>query len=204
MTKDSLELSRSEKILLTLYRLSEKSRKSIRYEDIVVALFRNYPADFHLKGYPEYPDSGDHIHKPLYDFRKRGLVDAGKKMFALTSLGIEMSKRIEEAVSGKKVLPGKGRLAHFIERELIRVGRLESLDFFSRGKKEKILDTDFYDYLDVTVRTNKSDFLGRVETMSNVMEELKETKDPKYNLLIEYHNYLLDKFEDIIGYMKKR
>ena len=83
-----VNLSRGEKILLVLYELSGKSRKSIRYEDIVVKAFETYPNDFHLKGYSQYPESGDLVHKPLYDFKKKGLLVAGKKMFALTEKGL--------------------------------------------------------------------------------------------------------------------
>lgn len=201
--KSTIDLSRSEKILFTLYELSEKSRKSIRYEDIVVALFKKYSKDFHLKGYPEYPDSGDHIHKPLYDFRKRGLVEAGSKMFALTIRGLEAAGQIEKAIKGTKINEGEGRLPHFVEKEISRIGKLESLNMFVRDEKDKLLDTDFYDYLDVTVRTPKNDFLGRIETMNAVMDELRKTKNGRYKILIEFHKYLIQHFTDIVSYMTK-
>lgn len=195
-----LELSRSEKILLTLYNVSKKSKKSIRFEDIVVALFKAYPKDFHLRGYEKYPDSGDMVHKPLYDFRKKGFVEAGNKMFALTDLGLEMAKRIEDATKNKIVKESSGRLTHFIDKEIARIARLESFKLYAEKKNDKILDSDFYDYLDVTVRTSRNDFQGRLKTLDRVMLELKQIDKNKYRPLINFHNFMLDKFKDIVKY----
>ena len=58
-------LSMANKVLLALYRLSLTGRKRVRYEDVVVQVFQDYPGDFHLKGHPQFPDSGDTVHKPF-------------------------------------------------------------------------------------------------------------------------------------------
>ena len=57
MKKEKIKLSRPNKILLVMYELSNKRKKSLRFEDIVVALFKQYKEDFHMRGYPQYPDS---------------------------------------------------------------------------------------------------------------------------------------------------
>ena len=41
--------------------------------------------------------------------------------------------------------------------------------FFANGKREKILDTDFYNFLGCTVRTPPNDFLGRVNTTNDAV-----------------------------------
>ena len=87
-------LSRGEKILLFLYEFGGGGRAKIRYEDIVVGLFKKYPHDFQLKGHAEYPDSGDMIHKPLYDFKKKGYVNAENKIFSLTDRGVELARQL--------------------------------------------------------------------------------------------------------------
>jgi hypothetical protein len=76
-------LSKEQKVLLALFRLWSEGKKKVRYEDVVVRAFEDYPADFHLKGHPQHPDSGDAVHKPLYDYRKKGMVSASHKMFCL-------------------------------------------------------------------------------------------------------------------------
>lgn len=196
--KKELRLSKNEKILLTLFKLSDS--KAVRYEEIVVALFKKYPEDFHLKGHPEYPDSGDLIHKPLYEFRKKGLVDAGNKMFALTDLGLEIAQKIDNVTKGRVVKKSSQRLPHFIERELDRLSRMESLKFFVGNRKEKILDTDFYDYLDITVRSSRNDFLGKLRRMDDIVNELKNTDNEKYGHFVDFHKFMKDHFKDIINY----
>lgn len=201
MTSTS-NLSRSEKILLYLFEIANGGRAKIRYEDIVAGLFKKYPHEFHLKGYPEYPDSGDLIHKPLYDFKKKGYLNAANKVFSLTERGVELAQQL----SGRQIVnePLGDRLSRSTESELTRVKGLEGFNLFVEGKKEKLSDGDFYNYLGVTVRTPKNSFLGRLETMQATIEELKNNdKKEIYKTLIEYHDFLISKHSTTIEFFKK-
>ena len=202
MVNDKISLSRGEKILYVLYELSEKSRKSIRYEDIVVKAFENYPDDFHLKGYPQYPESGDLVHKPLYDFKKKGLLVAGNKMFALTEKGLVAGERIESAVTGKTV-NNTERVTRDIEKEVSRVSKTPGFALFVNGESEKIVDTDFFEYIGATVRTSRNDFLGRLNTLTDVVKATTDKKNPVYAKLAEYHKFMVSKFEDVVQYKKE-
>lgn len=202
MTTKQNNLSRAEKILLFLYEYDDGGRAKIRYEDIVAGLFKKHPQDFQLKGYPEYPDSGDLIHKPLYDFKKKGYVNAANKVFSLTERGVEFA----EQLAGKKSVTEKtgDRLSRSAESEVSRAKSLEGFALFSEGKKDKLSDSDFYGYLGVTVRTPKNTFLGRLETMNAAVDELrKNEKKESYKTLIEYHDFLLGKHADSIEFFKK-
>lgn len=197
-------LSKSQKIILALYRLSKGTKIKMRYEDIVVKLFKDYPNEFNLKGYKEYPDSGDLVHKPLYDAKKRGLVNAGNKIFSLTDRGLEVARRIKSATDGKEIR-SDNRLSRYAEKEVNRILNLEGFkNIFLGENKGKILDTDFYTYVGVTVRTNRNDFAGRIETMKNMLKELKslkaDRKKPLYEKIIEYHEFLFNKFKKEIDY----
>jgi hypothetical protein len=192
-------LSRSEKILLFLYEFGEGGRTKIRYEDIVVGLFKKYPHEFQLKGYTDYPDSGDLIHKPLYDFKKKGYVNAENKIFSLTERGVEFARQL----SGKerKSEDSKDRLSRSVATEVSRVKSLEGLLFFIDGKKEQLSDNDFYNYLGVTVRTQKNSFIGRLETMNATIEELKRhSDDALYKSIVGYHDFLISRYGNIIDY----
>src|SRR5882762_9085351 len=138
-----LEPSKEQKVLLALYRLWNDGRKKVRYEDIVVRVFRDYPGDFHLKGYPEFPDTGDAVHKPLYDYRKRGMVSASNKMFSLTSHGVAEAQRLQTVEKGK---PAQTEVRHRLERdaqiEVDRVKQLEGFKLFLAGKHDEIIDSD--------------------------------------------------------------
>lgn len=203
-------LSRSQKILLVLYKLSGGKKKMIRFEDIAVSAFKNFKEDFQLKGYPQHPDSGDIIHKPLYsDLKKRGYVLSGNKYFSLTDKGIEYAKWLTEKIgkisspAARMVKSDGVKLTATQKKELERINKSTALNMFSKGKKNNILDIDFYSYLGITVRTSKYDFLGRLNIVEDAIESIK-IKSPKlYRNLSDCHNFLLKKFKSNTDYFKK-
>lgn len=202
MNNDETNLSRTEKILLFLYKYGD-GRVKVRYEDIVVGLFKKYPHDFHLKGYVEYPDSGDLIHKPLYIFKKKGYVNAANKIFSLTDRGIEFAKQLVAKEKGG-TKESKDRLSRSTETEVSRIKGLEGFALFVNGNREDFSDNDFYNYLSVTVRTQKNAFIGRLETMDVVIAELaKYDGDPLYSHILEYHKFLIEKNQSIINFFTK-
>jgi len=202
MKNDIHNLSRGEKILLFLYEFGAGGRVKIRYEDIVVGLFKKYPHDFQLKGHAEYPDSGDLIHKPLYDFKKKGYVNAENKIFSLTDRGVEFARQLSG--KGRVTKVSKDRLSRSAETEVSRVKSLEGFLLFVDGNKERLSDNDFYNYLGVTVRTPKNAFIGRLETMNATVEELKRNSaDAPYEDIISYHDFLISKYKNITDFFIK-
>jgi hypothetical protein len=202
MNNDSTNLSRIEKILLFLYEYGN-GRAKIRYEDIVAGLFKKYPHDFHLKGYVEYPDSGDLIHKPLYDFKKKGYVNAVSKVFSLTDRGVEFAKQLSDKGDGK-VQESKDRLSRSASTEIDRIKSLEGYALFIAGNGDRFSDNDFYNYLGVTVRTQKNAFVGRLETINAVMEEIAKYKeDSLYSNILAYHKFLMGRSQSIIEFFSK-
>jgi len=204
MEAESVKLSRADKILMVLYGMAGESRKPLRYEDIVVSVFKKYPQDFQLRGYPQYPDSSDLIHKPLYDFRKNGLLEANNKVFMLTERGILSAKRLKNSVSGLKIISNE-KLSRYAEEEISRIGDSEGYKLFLTKDELKITDADFYNYLGVSARTPRNDFLGRLKTMAEAVKELKSIKSTDLIRLRipEYHDFLNNKFKDIIEFKTK-
>jgi hypothetical protein len=197
MTKNSNDLSRGEKILLFLLDFGKGEKTHIRFEDIVVGLFKKYPSDFHLKGYKEYPDSGDLVHKPLYDFKKKGYLTAANKVFSLTDRGIEYAKQILHGDSGSHTV-SSDRLSRSTSAEVNRIKHLEGFVLFKEGKKDQLSESDFYNYLSVTVRTPKNAFVGRLETMKAVISELKEiTTDQLYCDIVKYNDCMFGKYSKL-------
>lgn len=202
----SLKLTRSQKILISLYQKANGTNKQIRFEDIAIAAYTNFPADFQLKGYPQYPDTGDIIHKPLYsELKKGGYVLSGNKYFSLTPKGITYAKKLLR-VSVKEAEPGK--ISSFIkltadqQKELDRLKTSSAVELFLNGKKDEILDIDFYTYLGVTVRTNKYDFLGRLTTVEDAIGATKGKSDELYKKLRECHEFLLNKFKENVEFVR--
>jgi len=202
--KKTIDLSRAEKLLSVMYEMN-KAGGSLKFEDIVVNAFKKFPEDFHLRGYQEFPDSGDLVHKPLYDFRKKGFLEANNKVFAFTERGLSFAKQIFEITEGRTVKSAP-RFSRYAEKEINRIRSTEGFSLFVRGENEKINDTDFYSYLGVTPRTSKNDFLGRLSTVTAAVDELKENKESSDSdkKILDYHRFLLDeKFKNIVEYFKK-
>ncbi len=202
MESNQRNFSRAEKIIFFLYENGKGEKVRMRYEDIVSGLFKKYPQDFQMKGYPEFPDSGDLIHKPLYDFKKKGLLTASNKIFCLTDRGVEFAKQLsggENLVSNSQ-----GRLSRSVETEISRIKGLEGFLLFIEDKKDKLSDNDFYTYLGVTVRTQKNAFIGRLETIKAVAKELHDHNNSGlYSKIIDYHEFLLNKNKEIIDFFIK-
>jgi hypothetical protein len=199
----NVKLSRGEKILITLYELSGKSTKSIRYEDIVVSVFKKYPDDFHLKGYPEYPESGDLVHKPLYDYKKKGLLLAGKKMFALTDKGIVAIEQLINNLSGLTVVVNSEKFTRDIDQEIARISKTSGFNLFISDEQDQIVDTDYFEYLGTTVRATRSSFSARLKTVQDVIKTVVDMDKPQYMKLAEYHSFITAKFSDLTEYMRK-
>lgn len=186
-------ITKPQKILAIMYELCGGSQKPILYEDIVVAAFKRYPEEFQLRGYPEYPDSSD-IHKPLYQMKRRGLVRSANKAFELTPRGLEVAKQmiLSEGVD-------KERLTKVEEGEINRIQNSAAYRLYKDGLKDSILDTDFFEYLGVTVRTGKGDFLGRLNNVEAAIRAFtQKQRDINSSELLELHKYLIGKFKSEI------
>lgn len=205
--KYNSNLTRSQKILITLFELSRGSSKQIRFEDIAVGVFKRFPSDFQLRGYPEYPDTGDIVHKPLYsDLKKNGYVLSGNKYFSLTKKGITYGKiLLKNHDSGYFVPKTKNKSIKFTadqQKELDRLKQSSAVELYLTGKKEDILDIDFYTYLGVTVRTDKNSFLGRLSAVEDAIRATGNKNGSLHKNLQACHEFLLDKFKENIEFVK--
>ncbi len=198
-----MELQRPEKIIIAMNLLSEGSTKPLRYEDIVVKAFELFPEEFALRGYPKYPDSSD-IHKPLYGPLKRsGYVLANNKQFRLTQKGLERAKELT-APGKRNGRAAAERLTRDKEIELERIYQTEAFRLFANNKGDEILDTDFYGYLGVTVRTPRNDFLGRLKTVEEAVATAAAiSKDPKVKFVLDLHQFVAQRFSRLIGQVRK-
>jgi len=146
-------LSGGDKILVAMYDLSQGSTRSLKYEDIVVAVWKKFPQDFSLRGY-DYPDSSD-IHKPLYGpLKSKGFIRTANKFFSLTDHGIAYIAPILGKIDGTQ--PTKvqtERLGRDERAEVEKLFQSDAFKLYERGEKEKVLDSDIYSFYGVTVRT---------------------------------------------------
>jgi hypothetical protein len=186
-------ISKPQKILSVMFDLSKGESRALMYEDIVVAAFQRYPEDFQLRGYPQYPDSSD-IHKPLYSMKQDGLVRSANKSFLLTPHGLDGARNLLGTVDAQR-----DRLTKQEEKELNRIVQSQAFRLFQEGKGADILDTDLYEYFGVSVRTPKSEFLGRMNTVEQAIAAHRaKRKDELSDALARLHQWLIGRFEEEI------
>ena len=178
-----MEISRPEKILVAMFQLADGTNQPLEYEDIVVKSWQLFPDEFGLRKYVhKYPDSSDQ-HKPLYGpLKDKGYVLSGNKKFRLTEKGISHAAELGRTLNGEAA-PKGDRLSRDNEAQLKRICGTDAFNLYAQGQKERILDTDFYTYLGVTVRTEKHEFLGRLQTVSDAVRiGEKVSDDPRFKL----------------------
>jgi len=190
-------LTKPQKILAVIFDLCGGEQKALQYEDIVVAAFKRYPEDFQLRGYPQYPDSSD-IHKPLYEMKSQGLVRSANKTFELTQRGLEVASKLVHARA-----EDKDRLTKQEENEINRILNSAAFRLFHESRKESILDTDFYEYLGITVRTSRADCYGRLNNVEHaVAAQATKRADHLSPALRSLHEFLVSKFKSDIDLRK--
>jgi len=185
-------LTKPQKILAVLYELSRGKHGAMSYEEIVVRAFERYPSDFQLRGYPQYPDSSD-IHKPLYAMKKTGLIRSANKTFELTAKGMEVASKLVNSQSDANTQ----RLTKSEQLEIARIANSDGFRLFCDNRKEEVLDTDFYEYLGVSVRTAKNDFIGKLHSVEQAVRAYKKkVGDRSASLVADYHRFLVTRFAD--------
>ena len=194
-----INLSKQHKILLVLLELSGVEKKNIKFEDIVIALFQKFPQDFHLKGYENYPDSGDMVKRPLYTLRDNGLLTVRNMIFSLTDKGLNVVERIKGQVGGKKIEISEN-FDRYIEKEFKRIENLNSFKLFIEKRFDNILDTDFFDYLGTSVKAEKNDFKSRLNIMIDIVKILEKQRKSRFKILLNFHNFMFNKFRKEIDY----
>lgn len=194
-----MNLIKKQKILVVLYRFSHGKKSKMKFEDIVVALFKKYPAEFQLKGYPVYPDS-DLIRRPLYRLRNEGLLQAANMIFTFTEKGLDMAGALNRKV-GKKKVNSNQIFARYIESEIKRVLRTNAYKLFSNENDKDILDTDFFEYLGISVRADKVDFQNRLKVLNEMAQSIEQSNASQLVIIPRLHKFLKRKFrKEILHY----
>lgn len=195
MKNKAKELFIKDKLLIVIYKMSLKQKGHLKYEDVYVKAFKSYSNDFQLRGYPNYPDT-ELMSKKIYDLRKNGVIQVHRKFITITDKGKTLAEKlIQSKYSNRNVI--SKTLSRDIINEVDRVKNSDAFQLFVANKKEQIVDTDFFTYLGTTVRTERTDFSARIKTIQDVIAAIK-TKD-EYKTIVDLHNYLFEKFKDIIN-----
>jgi len=107
------------------------------------------------------------------------------------------AERLQAVEKGK---PGLSEPRHRLERdaqiEIERVKQLEGFKLFLAQKQDEIIDSDLFEYLGVSVRSTKNDFIGRLETMKSAISAVANSglKDSVLVAALQFHDFLMNRF----------
>lgn len=205
MKKD--ELNKSEKVLLAIYELNKSEKNKITVEDVAVKLWKIWPSEFCMRGYPKYPnnDIQKHITKPL----NNNWLTGGVYGYKLTEKGKNYVKQLKNIKSNKQKREIINEQPRFIKTEFSRIINSKVFKYYSQDKKIDFLESDLFDFLGTSPRSlstkDRNVFLTRYNiVVKDVLPFCKKIaeKDEEAKKIIEIWRKLWDKFKDLLS--KKR
>src|SRR3989344_6764154 len=145
------ELSTSDKILLAIYELDKNKLniKKITKEEMVIKVWKMFPSDFCIKGYPQYPNAD--ISKYITKLFKENLLKGSFFNYILTSKGEEYAESIiSDTKNDKKKIVISG--SREIETEIKRIKNSKVFHLFLNGECD-FLESDLFDFLGTSARS---------------------------------------------------
>jgi len=168
------QIALNDLVVYAVYFLSS-GEKEIVFEDVVAIAFRLFPERFHLRGYPEWPDSTV-VNKRWLDCRAKGLLQGSTAAgFSLTPKGLELAEKTAAILTGKRrafVRPGSEKASGEIRT---RAGRfIRSVEasnaFKAYSKSRTVTDLAEFDFRSLLLCTMESSSV----TLRNNLEQFRQ------------------------------
>ncbi len=191
------KLTKKDKILYTIVKMYNDGDNLLRYEDILVKVFKSFPEDFQIRFYPQFPDT-DTIRRALYQLIPEGYIRISNRNCALTNDGKARGNKIIKSLDGDTIqIEGRRDLNYNIE--IKRLLRSEGFNMYLTGKMDKIIDQDFYEFYRSSVRTRNLELLGKIKQINEVINRYSTENTLQAKNLLAYSSFLLTKFKSIFN-----
>ena len=197
------ELGMSDKILLAIYELNKKRKEGekITKEDMVIKVWKMFPSDFCIIGYPQYPNAD--ISKYITKLFRENLLKGNFYNYLLTVKGKEYAEniRIGDIDKKKDIISGSRQ----IESEIIRIRNSKVFQLFLKGEKE-FTESDFFDFLGTSSRSlsnsNKTAFISKYNLITKDVipfcEKIK-INNSEAEKIVALWNILIEKFTELLN-----
>ncbi len=189
-------ITKKQKILYVIYKMSLGSIKNVRYEDILVESFKLFPKEFQIRYYPKYPDT-DTIRRNLYQLIPDGFLKISQRKCVLTDFGISKGKELKELIEGTEIKKDE-RVDYIMQREINRLLYLQGFKMFINNRTDKIIERDFYEFYKVTVRTRNLEIKGNIRTIDHFISHYLKKEKVLGKRLEKYSSFLKSKFDNLI------
>lgn len=184
-----MELNKSQKILIIIKKLNQIKKNQLQkvtVEDVAVNLWKKYPKEFCMKGYPEYPNVD--IQKYITKLFDNSYIKGGVFDYKITSKGIDEGEKLEKLEKGEiseEKLEKDNEVQRYIKKELLRIQKTKIFSYFKEDSNLEILETDIFEFLGSSPRSlatkNRNLFLTRLNMIKEVIKycENKDNSDLK-------------------------
>lgn len=180
------ELSKAEKLLVAAARLAKEGKSPFSAEDLIVRAFNEFPGDFALKGYPEYPHSNvvltNIMGKKAPLIVKGWLEKTGTNQYRLTSKGLHDVELLE--------LPTGDAVSVYVDRAVEeKLGRLmtsEAYKSFRAGRGEEITFHQFCRFAGLSARDKWQKVSGRLSEIDHLSREAKKIGEGGQSIRVHF------------------
>lgn len=183
-------MSRKDKILITIYKMSKGKKKELFFDDVIVETFRAFPKDFCLPRYEEFPDSDVFRRELYFGLRPSGLIRIAKRKCILTGDGLERAAKLSELT-----LPEKAN-NQALRKEVGRILGLKGFQLFLMNQPDQVIDHDMYEFFGFSVRSRPLEMAERVSQVRSVIKKVVRLNSEKGTMISNYMKFLQDKFSD--------
>jgi len=201
---ESNNLTKSEKFLIAVYSLSPKSKRDITIEDVAIFLWKKYPKEYCLRGYPQYPNAD--IQKHATKLFNENLMKGGVYGYKLTIKGKEYSKRILNKSEG--IIRKKGSVSSeergYIKKHIERILKTKVFNYYEEDEKLNLVESDLFEFMGTNARSlntrDKKSFLTQYNIITkDIIPYCEKSNDEYHKKIVSLWDKLLAKFQKILN-----
>lgn len=198
--KNSKTLSQAEIVLLAMYRISKGTANRVPFEEIVLQAWRDFPDQFSLNNYPEYPDSYPVSKRLSGDLiTSRLVISVSKEVYKLTYKGLELAREIEARISDKEFQ--QSTIAHSLNRgeaEFLKHAiRSRTFIAWKQGTEKELIDYDARVFFQFSTGTPIRERKRKVENAREAIEKAVALGISESTTLRDLLAFLTEKFPEL-------
>jgi len=188
-------LSKTDKLLISAGKLASKGKTEFSSEDLVVSAFHEFPNEFSMKGYPEYPDSNyvltQVMGKRAILIVKGRLEKIGTKKYRLTQKGLDDLQNMINKSELQTI--GNIKLERTFEDELAKILTSTAFKLFKENQQHEITFHQFCRFAGLTARDKWQKVSGKIQALEHVIQKAVDIgkSGKEINLYIINHNEII-------------
>jgi len=202
-------LSKSEKILIAINKLKKTKKNKITVEDVAVKLWKMWPSEFCMRGYPQYPNVD--IQKYITKLLDNHLIVGGVFNYKITEKGKKYVEDLIKVKKEQKQTASINQQPRYIKSEYIRIINSKIFKYYSKGEIDFFVESDLFEFLGTSARSlhtkDKNVFLARYNIITKDLIPFCKKfmkQDENARKIVELWNRLSTQFKELLNTKVKK